>query len=368
VFTDCKIFTEQSDLWVYPLLVQTGTNPIMNNCIIDCNGYSNVTIDSRVSVKDTSTFTFEGTKFKGQLLLEDTTEATIDTDHLWTPTGTGVHGMSINDNSVLTLKINTTHHGYNQVSNLEINPWVEKVNLIQVYDSATFTLNGNLVGEIQVLGLAATVLIKDVTAPYGACRIAPVYVGGAVNTTVITVDNSHLIYDFADTVIGLHSIEDTMGATINIINGSILDFSGHNGRSQTWGQPIAMSNGGTLYMRNSHIIQRCNDKNGYNQVVSVNGVIDIADSQISALDWDGLDAHACLQVSPDQHKINCTLSNVVFNNECGEFGYGIAIYVNTGTIEAADYICSSNLTNNTLAVNIADDMVDYATLTSQCPV
>jgi len=364
-FTNCEIQSAQSDHRLDIMLIQNSSNVTMTNCIFDCNGVLFGDKDTLITVKDTSTFTYEGTKFKAQILAQNSSVVNIDADELWTGTGTGLHTIEASGTASITVKINTTHRGFNQASNLEINAWTEKLVLVWLEGDNTFTLNGKLRGEITVDGYNNTVLIKDVTADTGACRI--VSGGGAhINTNVITIDNSHLIYDFDDVAIGLHNIEDTMGCVYKLINGTILEFSGYHGHAHTYGQPIASSNGGTVYMRNSQVIQHCDQIDGYAIAISSNGPVDIEDSVITCDDWDGNDAHECLIVSLYQSHINCRLKNVTFNNDTGTLGYAVYVYLAGKTLDSSDYICASGLINNTLATNISNDMTSYNTLLNHC--
>jgi hypothetical protein len=367
-FTDSQIASDQTNNALDILLVENGAIVTMLNGSIDCNGVIASGVDALISVKDTSIFNFSGTKLKAQVIAEDDSIVDINVDHLWSP-GNGNRSLKAIDYATVSCTINTQHHGYYQATNIEFDPWIQKMELVWLLNGATFNCYGKLNGQINVAGTNNHVLIKNITADSGHCRIVGAGPeGGSPNTNVITIDNSTLYLDISDDILGLHSIEDPLGCEWHIINGSVIEFSGYSGESITWGQTISIHGAGAkLYIKDSPIIDNCNDKNGYAMTIAMNGLLDMENVEITNKNWDGLDPHSCIALykTGTRNTIQCKLKNVTFNNATLSNPIGIRLY-DGAVIDENDYICIDGIINNT-GLPISSDMTKYNILLSHCP-
>ena len=135
------------------------------------------------------------------------------------------------------------------------------------------------------------------------------------------------------------------------------------------GNPITVL--GDLYMRDSEVIDNCNDNVPYGvnypqTIKTVGGAVDIEDCTITNENWDDVGTNNNLIFwKLNGGHINVRLVNVVFNNS--EINSSPIDYLNFGDpLDGDDYVCQSGLTNNSTA-DICGHMDDWATLIANCP-
>jgi hypothetical protein len=353
----------------YPILTITTCNPTFTNCYIRHNPYTAIIVkpmtitggsivtmincsintvseDNTLLVADTSRFYFTGTTFKCKLLLQDTAIAVINTDEMW-GASPGVIGMRAEDNSELYITVNTTQKDCNG-SGIELAAGNYSSLQFAIYDNAKLQVSGKqIIGITAIYGDGNTVLFKDIVSTFGGFKCVTVGAASA-NTTEITFDNCQIVMDLDDDVDGWHIIEEVRGATVRLINNTVLEFSGHNGNWYTMGNPVTLY-GGLFYMRNSTVIDNCNDNIpfGANYRAAVRDAlnIDIENSTITNQNSDGVGTNACISLYKfvGTH-ITVNLKNVVLNNS--EIGRSVIYQGANITYDSNDYIHIDNVTKN----------------------
>jgi len=363
VFTDCIIRHEGDQNQVQNLVtIADASHVVMTDCIIEGWNFGNA-----VTITDTSTLNFTGTKFKAKLLVEDSAVTNIDTDTFYTDSTNNRLGLEASDNTEVYLKINTREIHWNYATNSEYPTGAYGGSSYKLSGNSYLELSGNqITGSTRISGSGVIVLYKDIVSTLGRfwCETS-----GNDGTALVTFDNCQIVMDWDNDVIGSHIIEEVVGAEIRIINGSVLEFSGHNGNWFTMGNPITCK--GKLYIRDSSIIDNCNDNIPYGvnypqAIKMTDSIIDIEDCTITNQNWDGVGTNSLLAFwkLPGGH-ININLKNVIFNNsEINSVPFG---YLNFGDpLDGDDYICQEGLTNNSTA-DIFNPMADWVTLTGNCP-
>ena len=347
--------------------IENNSNVTMTNCSIDCQAQ----YGSSLWIKNTSHFTFTGTTFKAFLRTKNNSITNIICNDFWTaPDGVN---PTLENKSKVELTVNVQHHAYNTNNNSELDAGTNIAYIAYLLDSCTFNLHGNLAGPLSIVGDSITCLLKDAFSTKGKIHIAggrgltpPEYYATANNTT-LTIDHSNLYFQYADTVSGLHIIEDYYGwHRINIINGSILEFAGRDGTYKTWGQPISVqATGGTLYIKDSQVIHHVNQPAGYRMLISACTAVELDNVILSNVNWDHGDTHfAIMMNAKNSNTMTLKLKDVTFN---GAVGSGpIYLYQWPGTFGSDDYICVDGITNNT-GQPMSDMMTLYNTLVSHCP-
>jgi len=240
------------------ILQIVGCNPVFTNCLINRSTIlSNailINTASNVVITDTSMLNFEGNRWKSNLTISGTAEAILDVNEFWT-NSTGIYGGLIaSGTSVINLTINIREIYFNPATGLESVDGYG-ANSYTLSDNAKLTLSGNqITGGTRISGDGVVCLYKNIISTLGNfwCEI---YAG--VTLAVVTFDNCQIYKDVDSDATGLHILEDVGGCLVNIINGSILEFSGHSGNWFTMGNPIVSI--GKLYIRSSSIIDNVND-------------------------------------------------------------------------------------------------------------
>ena len=349
---------------------------IANDSVVNMTGCSikgtvvNGTLPYDLLVTDTSILNFEGTSFFACLRLQDTAEAIIDTDILWTNGSSSNNpGIVCEDDSIAYITVNIGEKYFSLITKAEYAAGIYCASSFRLYDNANLILSGNqITGGIPITGAGVVCLFKNIVSTLGRFWLNT---GGAAATAVITFDNCQIVMDANDDLTGSHIIEETVGAEVRIINGSVLEFSGHNGNWFTMGNPITCS--GKLYIRDSEIIDNVNDNipagPNYASAILIWDLLDIENSIITNQNWDAVGVNRCINFQKTAH-ININIKNVVLNNS--EINTSpIHFQGNEAGLDADDYICQENITNNTtqfiLNVDTGVPATTWATLIGNCP-
>ena len=379
VFTNCQI---GRDIYTdgyssqRPMTIANNSLVTMNNCDIlakKCYGIYRYDL----TIQDTSKLYFEGIIFCCRLYLKDSAEAYVDTDYLYT-NDSSFENMCIylTGDSHAEIIVNTREISWNPDTREENPAGLYSDASFGLYDNAYLKLSGNqITGAIKIRGAGNNVLFENITSTLGHFWVVTEVDAGS--GCEITFDNCNIVLDCDNDYSGLHIIEDTKGATVNILN-SVLEFSGHNGNWYTMGNPVVVL--GKLYMRNSQVIDNCNDNipfgANYGCTVFAGSDIEIEDSVITNRNWDGVGNNHNLRI--DKYagtSIKVRLKNVVFNNS--EINSHPLFFPN-GVLslpgyEEDDYICEDNVTYNSNQNNPPLDCLVgnrsdiYNFLISNCP-
>jgi hypothetical protein len=350
------------------MAISSGANVEMLGTI-DCVANNTNILRAAVIITDTSTFSFNGDLYKGRLVASGTSVSTIVADKIGSDNTYQNQCILATENAVIDIAIRNEHIIVDNSTALEIDASITRADLALIYDSVVFTLRGHLSGPVIIISASATVNLYNVTAVKGRVWIAAdtSTLGGhegQPNSTKILIDNCNLYFDFDDNHSGHHIVEDYVGCEVKILD-SVLEFSGYSGLRHSYGQPISQhGDTGLLYIRRSQIIQHANQSSGYLNTISGQSSIDLDDTVISIINWSGIDAYRNLVVSRwNGGDIKIKLNNVIFNNLTG--WNAIGLYVTPGVTDD-DYICATNLVNNT-GLPISDDMTSYNHLLTHCP-
>ena len=363
VFTNCLI-NHPTGGRNNAVLINTGSSVIMTDCSID------LFRGGRVVIADTSKLTFTGTRWKVNLTISGTAVANIDTDEFWTDQTATKGGLRASGDSKVYLNVNTREIYFNNSTGLEYAAGVYGSSSYLLSDNAYFELSGNqITSGIGVGGAGNVVLFKNIVSTLGRFWLNT---GVAAATAEITFDNCQITFDADNDATGLHIIEDTVRAQVNIINGCILTFSGHNGNWFTMGNPIVSM--GKLYIRDSSIIDNCNDNvpfgGNYAGTIFCRK-IDAEDSIITNQNWDSVGANRNIVVNKDVGvDMQIRLKNVVLNNS--EINTS-PLYIGNGinALDVTDYYCEDNVTYNSSAYKLLSGAgvpaTIYAALVAACP-
>jgi hypothetical protein len=319
-------------------------------------------------INDTSKFTFGGTKFKTKLSLLSTQDTRIVTDEYWISSS-----ITIKEGTRLYIKVNTQLHHFDDGTGVENTPGYKKNVGVIMTGNSYFELSGNETAMvIDAEGQNNICLFKDLNCTVGYFWL--ITEGADSPNSVFTFDNCQLYLDADNDIMGMHLIEEVTKAQVNIINGSVLEFSGHSGITNSMGQPIQCT--GKLVIRDSRIIDNVNDNipfgPNYATTVLTYGDCEIYDSIIENKNWDTVGTNTNLAISKYAGvPLKVILQNVIFNNS--EINSSpIRISYAASFKEAGDYICESGCTFNSsaykLEVSSGDAETDWEILTAACPI
>jgi len=356
IFKNCKIgqstyidgYEHQN-----PMTIQNGSIVTMTGCEIAQNKieYPNA---RDLIVKDTSKLYFEGEKFCAHLWAQDTAEVHIITDYLY-ECGNPLTAIGIlaDDDSHVYVNVRVEEIAYNANSVGAYELLADGVfgSGFLVTGHGYMEVTGNLNSSSATSGGGGELYFKDVTVTEGNFW----YITKIEDEDgdVVTYDNCQVFFDMDDDVHGSHILEAVSRATVNVINGSKLEFSGWSGKWHTYG-----SVGGSIgrfFMRDSEVIDNCNDnfpaRPNYGETLTLGAEVDIQDSIITNKNWDHVlnseNANIDFKKRSGQH-INFKLKNVVFNNDCDATPINLSLINCTPNyIEGDDWIAVENLTNNT---------------------
>lgn len=356
-----------------PMTISNGSIVNMVGCIItmpkNCLG-----LDPEVFallVQDISKLYFEGTIFRARLHLKDTAKAYIDTDYLHTYGNINSIILFAENNSKLYVKVNIREVYWDTTTDAEKIAGFYSSLTIYGIDNAYIEISGNqLTGGYAIAGAGNVILFKDVISTLGHFWFQT---GGVALTALCTFDNCQIMQDYNNDVMGSHIIEETVGTEIRLINGTILEFSGHQGNWFTMGNPVVCK--GNFYMRDSEVIDNCNDNFpfgiNYEGVLLLHNKFDLENSIITNQNWDGISGNNCIRIQKDLGThINCRLKNVTFNNS--EINtVPIAMITAMPGYDANDYICEQGSHNNSTAILYEDQegggLISLAFLQANCP-
>lgn len=371
VFTDCKILLEAADFIgdisaakFGALKISTGANLTFSG-IIDC--FANTTLTSNIIISDTSTFIFNGSKFKSRILTEDTSVTSITTDNFYI--GTEYAAVTCTDASVLTLN-NTLQTGYNTVTDAAASAYSNILFVANLFNTCTFTLLGDIKGQVKIDdGTDVTLNLTNVTGNQGRLWITTP--GTVANSNKITLSNCNIFFDYNDKVSGFHILEDNQSSEWEILD-STLEFSGYTGIHETMGNPIVMyGENAKITIKRSTIIDNVNDGNNYLSTIWAKNIFDFEDVIITNRNWDEVAASRNLVIAKaaGQH-INGRLVNVTFNNSCNVAPIN---FVSAGqSLDENDYIIAQNVVNNStegiFAIDGTENLAAWNTLLSNAPV
>lgn len=395
VFINCQI---GRDIYVdgynshKPMIISNGAIVTMTGSVIAGTSV-NGTLPHDLLVTDTSKLFFEGTSFFACLRLQDTAEATIDTDYIWTNGGSvNQPGVVVEDDAVAYVTINIREIAWNSTTRVEYVAGVYTSSSFRLFNNGYIKLSGNLItGRTQVdaSGTGVNVLFKDIISPYGGFWL---YVTDGAITANATFDNCQIKHDNDSNGSypsgppgqnGSHIIEAyNHDGQINIINGCVLEFMANSGIYHSAGNPIEAWC--ELIIRNSEIIDHINENDSYGVAypftIKTKNLFDFENVIITNKDWDGLSVNTCLDFyKPAGSHVNGRLKNVVFNNS--EINAPPINFVATGgdpaTLDIDDYICVENVTNNSSAgifgcrdlygSSKVADLVTWEILKANCP-
>ncbi len=375
VFNACKVLLNTDDyIGVIPKFKVAA---ISGGAVVDFNGSIECLflIGENILVTG-STFTFTGDQFKARILSKTASivNITCENSHIFNG---DYPAFNVEDTSTLNLNTTVEQIALDNATNAVIDAGANLIKTADIKGSSFFKLSGNFAGSIYINdATAATVLLKDVTATKGRTWVTTTGTGDS--NTKVTFDNANIYMDFDNKVSGFHIIEDNKSADWEIINGSILEFSGYNGDYETMGNPVVLyGENATLKIRDSQIIDNVNDNaepypNNYPYTIALRNSFDFENVIITNQNKTGTCESTCIRLAKavGQH-IQCRLKNVTFNNS--EVDKSPINFVSGGqVIDADDYICAENVTNNTtkaiFSFDNTPDLASWNTLTSQCPV
>jgi hypothetical protein len=396
IFDNCKVASTffdsvSGDIPTYPMLIENGSVVTFTNSTLDCVSWAIEATNyhsSNIKLKDTSIFNFQGDKFLAQLVAEDDSVSNINVDYYWT--GDYTHGIQGWDNSIINLKINIQHKVFNRDTgeSLDVGQW--RGDIAELNDSCQFNITGawdgiktsldnagkenidmagDFAGSIIIKGLHVKVYAKDLYCPYGQPYFdAYLYnAHGVANTTKVILDHCYLLFDANIALIpGGHIIEDDQGAEWEIINESQLIWPGDDGVwGDSWGQSISIQGAARLKVRNSKLISHLNydcaaGRAGYNYVIRGDYSLDMEDSEIITLNWDGHTVHYLVTISASL-VFNIRLKNVKLTNVSNN-GYCFTLIGSFTTQKA----CLENVTVES-PNPICEQMTEWNILTANCP-
>jgi hypothetical protein len=214
-------------------------------------------------------------------------------------------------------------------------------------------------------------LFKDITSTLGHFWL--VTEGSAGSSVLVTFDNCNLYIDWDDDVMGSHIIEEAKGAEVRIINGSVVEFSGHQGTWFSMGNTISCC--GKLVIRNSEIIDNADDNvpfgDNYPGTILCYSKFDFEDTIITVKNWDGVGTNRCISFQKASGAINGRLKNVVLNSDNADEEEPIRFQGDEAALDGNDYLIVDNVTNNTggflLAVDAGNPVTALATLEANVP-
>lgn len=370
-FTNFKIYKPFDNNYAPPMTIDNGS--IVNfSGIIDSSEGALANLND-ITVKNGSTFNFIGTTFKARLKVLDTSIVNLITDYFWTESNGNYLGLTASGDSVTNLTINTGEISMNNATGNEVTAGT--------YSQAAYNLSGNasltlqtkqITGSTIITGAAVNVLYKNIVSTLGHFWVITSDL--VTNAASIVFDNCQIVQDVDSDSTGLHIIEETKDASVSIINGSILEFSGHSGNWNTMGNPVAITGNGNLLIEDSEIIDNINDGvpfgSNYTATLLIKSKTIIKNSIIRNKNYDGVCKNNNINIFKELGKpLQLTLENVEFINDVSTGNGGNAIkIIKNAALEATDFIkIIGTVTNHTQEANIATNMTDFNLLISQAP-
>jgi len=373
-FTNCQIgrttyvdgFSSQNPMTI------TGASVVnMIGCDIVGTKYVGATAPWDLLIQGTSVLNFEGEYLFARVKAEDTSEVNIDVDYFYTNGANEYQlGLYAGDDAVVDLKINVREIAWNPTTISEQPAGTFTPSAYRLYGNASLELTGNqITGATRIYGAGNIVLFKDIVSTLGHFWCKTDHADAA--TASITFDSCQIVLDADSDATGLHIIEETVGATVNIINGCILEFSGHQGNWFTMGNPIVAV--GKLYIRDSQIIDNCNDNVPYGANYGATlfcRQIDAENVIITNQNWDDVGTNSNIQITKDVGGLlYLALTNDTLNNS--EINTSPIAINNNNALDVTDYYCEVTVTYNSSAYKIATSAgvsaTIYAALTAACP-
>lgn len=335
---------------------------ITNNANVTMTGISfEIALGAFFYLKDTSRLNLEGTEFKVKLILSETAYANVDVDNFYADSTGTFFGITTLNSSELILKVNI---GASAISG---------AGLVKIDGASKFTLSGNEIYiNPTIYGNGCIVLYKDIINTGGFFWHNAV--AGSKNC-ITTFDNCQIYLDLNNDSSGVHIIEDVPSDSSNevrIINGSVLEFSGHNGDFFTMGNPIVCA--GKIYIRNSTIIDNVNDNIpfGTNYTATLTCTqLDAEDAIITNQNWDGVGANVNVALGKKVGvPLTIRMKNVILNN--AEINSTSLFINNINALDVTDYLCEENVIYNTtggvLEVISGVAATILAELRAACPI
>lgn len=194
--------------------------------------------------------------------------------------------------------------------------------------------------------------------------------GVAITGAKVIYEDCNVYFDADDDINGLHIYEDAgTGNEVNIINGSVLEFSGHSGSYFTMGCALVVHQAVSpkIVITDSYIIENANQNTiSYATIMSARGELEVRNSTLEIKNYDGVNKKTNIIIFKYAgDPLNVTLEDVTFINDVPD-RYAIHI-VKDVPLDENDWIVASGLVNQTQQADICSDMADWNYLIANAP-
>jgi hypothetical protein len=373
-FTLCNIGYNKNTYYRsrYPMDISNSANVTMTDCSIRAGVGDEY---DYVDLHNSSKLDFIGGFIKGSFRLYDSSYVNVNMDRYMVGQ-TALRPTQLYNSSIGIFNIRTRAALYN-ISHMEVLGDVS-ASLFKGYDNSTLTLSGNeLGGYISFDRGSAIINLENIITTFGRTWVAA---REDLNVnSVVNIDNVSSIFDLDDDTTGSHNLETFTNEIMKWnINNSRFEFSGHQGRWDTMGNPLSFAYS-NVTIENSVIIDNVDDcvpfGQNYRHILVGHGLLTLRNVTLKNQNWDGTCINRVMSINKyEDVNITVTLENVIFESDINH-NDAVAIYINrvSGTaITDDDWICATNLTDNTLASTFSKSshgagIDDYNTLIANCP-